>query len=196
MRTFDERLAEIDRRSKQIKNQRKQRRKAVLAVCVPLLLCISLSMTFLPQAETKPSESAPEAMQETVPAMLFQYLCSVSQIDVSGQEASHSITDPAEIEKITDHLLRCGIVTVRTYSASGSIQDADPSGSVTRGEGIPGSVQDSTSRSYTIHLSISGEDPFRFSLLDNTLTNLVSGEQYSLSQSQSNELYQLLGLQP
>ena len=195
MRTFDERLAEIDRRSKQIKNKRKQHRKAVLAVCVPLLLCASLSIAFLPQTKP-PGASALEEMQETVPAMLFLSLGSVYQIDISGQEVSHSITDPAEIEKITDHLLQCGIVTVKTYSAAGSIQDADPSGSVTRGEGIPGSVQDATSCCYTILLSISGEDPVRLSLLDNTLTDLVSGEQYSLSQSQSDALYQLLGLQP
>ena len=196
MRTYEERLAEISRRSEKIKLKRKRRRKTVLAVCVPLLLCVSLSLVFLPpRTEIKYNEAAPEAMQEpTVPAMFYSYLCSVSRIDVSGQDISISLTDSAKIEKITNHLHRCGIAVVEAQSASGSMLDVESNSYATRGESIPNDMLDSVSRSYTLTLMADGKSPVRYSLSQTTLTDLSSGELHTLTQSQASVLYQLLGL--
>jgi len=47
MRNLDERMAEIDRRSKAVFAKRKQRRKQILSVCIPLELCLIVAfLTF------------------------------------------------------------------------------------------------------------------------------------------------------
>jgi len=42
MRSFEQRMAEISRRSQEIFTQRKRRRKRLLTLCIPLVLCIGL----------------------------------------------------------------------------------------------------------------------------------------------------------
>lgn len=61
MRTFEERMEEISRRSGELLEKRKKRRRGILLTCIPLVLCLGLlGLWRFPQnAET---ESSPESM--------------------------------------------------------------------------------------------------------------------------------------
>ena len=59
MRSFDERIAEIHRRSEKILRQRKKQRRHMLMACIPLVLCISLYAVLI-----LPGEQAAGSMRE------------------------------------------------------------------------------------------------------------------------------------
>ena len=70
MRNFEERMAEIDRRSAEILKKRARRRKQLLTLCIPLVLCIGLFLWLLPGGEMESDKLAPgmEMIQENAMA--------------------------------------------------------------------------------------------------------------------------------
>ncbi len=203
MRNFEERIAEIGRRSEKIWKQRKQRRKHILMACIPAALCVGIFSAFI-LPDKLPTDDKNAGITEGVMDIHTESMtCAVTKIEVSGQKVSLSFTDPAEIQRITNQLRRCGVETVETNSASDQVPDGDTANESkaettvpsSRGDWISDGVpSDSTTTGYTLTLVISGEEPAEYCLFGNTLENRSTGEIYTLTQAQANVLYHLLGL--
>lgn len=95
MRTFEERMEEIQRRSEELLRIRKKRRSAIFATCVPLILTLSLlGVWLLPRGTTTesagrpvdgeaigkivPEETIKEGERETIPATFFATVSTYS----------------------------------------------------------------------------------------------------------------------
>lgn len=200
MRTFEERIAEIDRRSQQIRNQRKQRRKHILTACVPVVLCVTACFFWWQFPDrTAPLERIPDIPETVVSESQFSYTSSVDRIEISGPGISRTLTEAAEIEKVTDYLQTCSITVVQSQSAAGSIADNETTQEIldttTRGNSTPnGTIADCANTEYTVTFSLSGEEPVRYYLTESTIQNIVTGEIHILTPVQSNHLFHLLGL--
>ncbi len=96
MRTHEERMAEIRRRSEEQIKLRKKRSRRILMACIPLVMCIGILgawlLTDAPVTESMPrekeafvdvtvEETIPETMEETLP---------VHMVDTATLQMSHS----------------------------------------------------------------------------------------------------------
>ena len=92
MRSFDERMDEIKRRSQTIFAQRKKQRKQLLLTCVPLVLClVVLGGIWLGTPGKRPQ--TPTA--------------SVPRLEVSGAEFKRDCTDSQTVQQLQDLLAHC-----------------------------------------------------------------------------------------
>lgn len=85
MKTTDERITEIFRRSEIIFKKRQKRRKRILAVCLPMLLCVTLCLTIIGQFQiTAKNDSQNPANPSKLGNRLMLIEVSGSGIDVSN----------------------------------------------------------------------------------------------------------------
>lgn len=108
MRNLDERMAEIDRRSKAVFAKRKQRRKQILSVCIPLELCLIVAfLTFQGQR--------PEP--DVTPALKGEHtLGGVTDGGTLGGE-----TDSGALKGETDGATLGGIHNQKTVKVTGAV---------------------------------------------------------------------------
>ncbi len=151
MRDLNECQAEVFRRSEKRIQKRKQRRKRILMVCIPLVLCIPLCAAFFVKG---PNRTAPEAPVGThfpmnSPAGNWDgdSTAFILRVEVSGLDFSRIYTDTANIMRISDQLDSYGQPKPGTYedpiesvadgeykeSADTDVQYSDISGSVSGG---------------------------------------------------------------
>jgi len=113
MRNFEERLAEISRRSEAILLQRKKRKKQILTVCIPLVLCTAIAIPLIlpkPKAETPGSvESA--VLKEDVSnhangnmSNSTSVTTPFTAIEITNLSHSQTLTDQAQIARIIGYI--------------------------------------------------------------------------------------------
>lgn len=108
MRDLNECQAEVFRRSEKRIKERKQHRKRILMVCIPLVLCIPLCAAFFLKG---PNRTVPEAPVGTnfpmnSPAGNWDgdFTASILRVEVYGLDFSRIYTDTADIILISDRL--------------------------------------------------------------------------------------------
>ncbi len=107
MRDFEERRAEVFRRSEKRIKERKQRRKHILLTCIPMVLCIMMLGVYvlpemraenLPDGEIAPEFSDTHPAAETVEDCLHSLFAGT--VEVSGNGVSHSYSSDRDVEQI------------------------------------------------------------------------------------------------
>ena len=196
MRNFEERKAEVFRRSEKRIKARKARRNHILMVCIPLVLCVSLFSAFiLPKmmperaADSAPAEDALNGMGQNISQSTA---FPVSRITVSGHDFSRSYEGSSDVAQI------CGFFS--SLGQNGAVTDGTSCESLLRGDKkepadvVYESIADTAGAGYTIILLTDKGDQTAYDLTGNTLTDLTAGKVYPLSQEQADELKNLLGI--
>lgn len=102
MRSFEQRIAEINRRSKEIMKQRKRRRSWALGFCVPLVSVGLCAVLLLPGGGN--SGGAPEGMKEqsnlSDGSQAGSTTSPVISIRLASTQMSQSYSDPQEMDNI------------------------------------------------------------------------------------------------
>ncbi len=202
MRSFEQRIAEIDRRSEKIFKERRQRRKHMLVVCIPLVLCITTFSAFiLPAMMPADSKgSAGSAATETAMGGLTEgvasgFFCSITQIDVSGVDVSLLYTERGDIQLISKKLYSYGGYNPENNcsvneESRDEIFEENADGDDTAG----GVTSDLTNTGITITLTMYEGRKIEYYLDGNTLTNRSVNHVRILSPKEVNELRALLGI--
>ena len=191
MRNFDERMAEIHRRGEELKRKRSIRNK-ILAVCVPVVLCVGLCPLLLQEMKAAPTEMPvglqQELYSETMAAMGQEI--TVQRIHVEGLRWSATHTEPAvlaEISRILEHVENRTQTSSQTPDIVGAIgTEDDPkytgAGNVTRED-----------MGYSVTVE-TAEGSKTYYLLGSMLRDLQSGEAYSLTEAELASLKDALGI--
>ena len=187
MRDFNERIAEINRRSEEILKKRRQNRKLVLTVCIPLVLLVAVASVTLP-GQFANKAGAPAA--EDGDTGLYS---SVQSVRVTGSQIDVTNTDPQEILEI------CGVLY--------GIPEAEPEGKESVSEDKYGTnhtptgapeetlgLTAGTVEAYTISLVNELGADVSFSLSGHTLVNDATKRKVVLSKYQLDRLKDLLGI--
>lgn len=185
MRDFEQRKAEIFRRSEERLTQRKRRRRMIIS-CVPIVICIAfLSVFKLPDFKLETGKSAPDAYNQTVSAEKY---ISV-RIQGKGENSGYNkvIEDQEIIEKIVNSIADAESEKNSTESSepdenksAGAPQDAVAGASPSRKEEDSGytitiAVSDGSERIYTLSEDIlTDEKNTRIFLTDEQFSEIVS----------------------
>ncbi len=182
MRTFEQRIAEINSRSEGIIKRRKRIRRCVLGCCVPLVLCIGLwaviprsSIPFdgVYSAEGTKNENSPESMEMTL------------YIEVSA-ERDYCLYDAVTINKILTILNTSGVKSEVTHDQTQYTQYAG--GQITVGA--------DGNEAQELRIVVNGADGTRivYTLMGAWLTNEETQEICYIPSEDLSELHRLLGL--
>ena len=195
MRNFEERKAEVFRRSEKRIKERKQRRNHILMACIPLVLCITLLGAFLFPGATPEDPSFNGSAGGGLTEEKFESLsCPIAKITVTGGNFSQTYKEVEDLLLISDQLYSYGS---RGSETNGTTDDGIASEGEDRKENaddVSGSVADSANIAYTITLITHEGVKTEYQLVGKTLKNLTTKQTYHLSQTQVNELYELLGI--
>lgn len=195
MRNFEERKAEVFRRSEKRIKERKQRRNHILMACIPLVLCITLLGAFLFPGATPEDPSFNGSAGGGLTEEKFESLsCPIAKITVTGGNFSQTYKEVEDLLLISDQLYSYGS---RGSETNGTTDDGIASEGEDRKENaddVSGSVADSANIAYTITLITHEGVKTEYQLVGKTLKNLTTKQTYNLSQTQVNELYELLGI--
>ena len=198
MRNLNECQAEVFRRSEKRIKQRKQRRKHILMVCIPLVLCLTALGTYLfpgtaPEDPRYPLSNE-SAMGGLTGDRYESFTCPIAKITVTGSGLSRSYTDVADLLLISDQLYACGIRGSGTHGTTNDGVADEGEDRKENGDIFSGSVADSSNIAYTITLITHEGVKTEYRLAGKTLKNLTANQTYTLSQTQVNELQELLGI--
>jgi len=199
MRNFEERKAEVFRRSEKRIKARKQRRNHILMACIPLVLCITLfSVFFLPglSANTKEPGVADDAAGELIANKSESLSCAYTKIDVTGNGISLSYTKASDILSISNQLASCMVIEPENSTSVGE---------ETRGDDFKNeSVEDSyiaitgatsaAGTGYVITLTLHEGGTIAYRLTGNSLLDMAENKTYKLTPAQLKELNELLGI--
>ena len=119
--------------------------------------------------------------------------CSIAMITVSGNGFSISHTEVADLLLISDQLYSYGTRAPSSNGNTDSIVDEDDVPK-DNGEDVSGSIMDSANAAYTITMVTHEGEQTEYKLVGKTLTNLTTNHTYELTQTQVNELHNLLGI--
>ena len=192
MRNLNECQAEVFRRSEKRIKERKQRRKHLIMACLPLVLCITILGAFLfPGGTPGFNGTAGGGLTEEK----FESLsCPIAKITVTGGNFSQTYREVEDLLLISDQLYSYGS---RGDETNGTTDDGVASEGDDRGESaddIYGNITDNSNVAYTITLVTHEGVKTEYRLAGKTLKNLTTKQTYDLSQTQVNELYELLGI--
>ena len=197
MRNFEERKAEVFRRSEKRIKERKARRNHILMACIPLVLCITILGAFLRPNVTPDGAAEPGDTRPVVDGMgsdgFTSLSCPIAKITVSGNNFSISHTEVADLLLISDQLYSYG---TRAPSSNGTTDNVVDEDDVPKdnGEDVSGSIMDSANAAYTITMVTHEGVKTEYQLVGKNLTNLTTNQTYKLTQTQANELRTLLGI--
>ena len=195
MRELHECQAEVFRRSEKRIKERKQRRNHILMACIPLVLCITLLGAFLFPGATPEDPRFNGSAGGGLTEEKFESLsCPIAKITVTGGNFSQTYKEVEDLLLISDQLYSYGS---RGSETNGTTDDGIASEGEDRKENaddVSGSVADSANIAYTITLITHEGVKTEYRLAGKTLENLTTKQTYHLSQTQVNELYELLGI--
>lgn len=185
MRNFEQRIAEIHRRSEEILQKRRRRRRLLLS-CAPLVLCLGLLAVFtlLPKPEIPAPESSGESSTHSTS-------CSVARIEISGAGVSVVHTAPPDVQLISNQL------SSYTPEDSNSAVVEDSYTSQDDAESGDSTVTDSSSSlagEYAITLILHDGSTKTYTLTGSILTDQSTHQVCTLTQKQLKVLRDLLGL--
>ena len=197
MRNFEERKAEVFRRSEKRIKERKQRRNHILMACIPLVLCITILSAFLRPNVTPDGAADPGDTRPVVDGMgndgFTSLSCPIAKITVSGNNFSISHTEVADLLLISDQLYSYGTRAPSSNGTTDTVVDEDDVPK-DNGEDVSGSIMDSANAAYTITMVTHEGVKTEYQLVGKNLTNLTTNQTYKLTQTQANELRTLLGI--
>ena len=201
MRNFEERKAEVFRRSEKRIKERKQRRNHILMACIPLVLCITILGAFLrpnvtPDGAADPGDTRPVVDGMGDPIQSPSLTCPIASITVSGNGFSQSYSEVEDLLLISDLLYSYG---TRAPESNEIIDEAVPGEGEDRKDhtdDMSGIISDTTNAPYTITMVSHEGVKTEYQLSGNTLKNLTTNQTYTLSQTQVDELQKLLGILP
>ena len=195
MRNFEERKAEVFRRSEKRIKERKQRRQRILMTCIPLVLCLTIFGAFLFPGATPEDPGIIGSAGGGLTEEKFESLsCPIAKITVTGGNFSQTYREVEDLLLISDQLYSYGS---RGDETNGTTDDGVASEGDDRGESaddIYGNITDHSNVAYTITLVTHEGVKTEYQLAGKTLKNLTTKQTYDLSQTQVNELYELLGI--
>lgn len=195
MRELHECQAEVFRRSEKRIKERKQRRNHLIMACLPLVLCITILGAFLFHGGTPEDPSFNGAAGGGLTEEKFESLsCPIAKITVTGGNFSQTYREVEDILLISDQLYSYGS---RGSETNGTTDDGIASEGEDRKENaddVFGDIADSANVAYTITLVTHEGVKTEYRLVGKTLENLTTKQTYHLSQTQVNELYELLGI--
>lgn len=195
MRNFEERIAEIERRSEKIIKQRKQRRKHILMACVPLVLTVGIYTGLIaPNMHRKTAEDIPPGAAEGFTADMIESMTdSVVEIQVEGVNVCHTYSASTEIQTITGQFEEFST----RAPASGAFSDEayeNTKEDTPREEDRSYPMEDAASLGYAITLILEDGSKVEYYLQGNVLENRTEEKFYILTQGQLEELKTLIGI--
>jgi hypothetical protein len=194
MRDFEERRAEVFRRSEKRIKERKQRRKHILLTCIPMVLCIMMSGVYvLPKmrAENLPDWNIAPEFSDTHPAAETVEDCLSSlvtdTVEVSGNRISHSYSSNRDVQRILgliDEIVETP-VTVRDESLSdfAAIESA-----------VTDSDDELKDMSYRILVRHSDGSETEYLIIGNMLMDQSTQEAFHMDEATSFALKEALGI--
>ena len=189
MRSFEERVAEINRRSEKILQDRKTRRKHILFACVPLVLCIGFCAAFILPNGSPAKDTAPENVTEAPKDGMAagSLVCSYETVHIQSPAYARTVTDRASVAKIYGAILD---IYPEESDAIASGQGNKGSATDGRGEQIYGQAG-----GYGITFTTADGTEDVYVLQGNVLEKLRTGETVALTAEQQYNLYAALGLE-
>ena len=195
MRNFEERKAEVFRRSEKRIKERKQRRNHILMACIPLVLCITLLGAFLFPGATPEDPSFNGSAGGGLTEEKFESLsCPIAKITVTGGNFSQTYKEVEDLLLISDQLYSYGSRGNETNGTTDDSIAAEGDDRKENADDIYGNITDHSNVAYTITLVTHEGVKTEYRLAGKTLENLTTKQTYHLSQTQVNELYELLGI--
>ena len=195
MRELHECRAEVFRRSEKRIQERKQRRNHLIMACLPLVLCITILGAFLFPGGTPEDPGFNGAAGGGLTEEKFESLsCPIAKITITGGNFSQTYREVEDLLLISDQLYSYGS---RGSETTGTTDDSIVSEGEDRKENaddIYGNITDHSNVAYTITLVTHEGVKTEYRLAGKTLENLTTKQTYHLSQTQVNELYELLGM--
>ena len=189
MRSFEERVAEINCRSEKILQDRKTRRKHILFACVPLVLCIGFCAAFVLPNGSPAKDTAPESVTEAPmeDAAMGSLFCSYETVRIQSPAYERTVTDRVLVGKIYGVIL-----DIYPEESDAIIPEKGNNGTMTggRGEQIYGKAEE-----YSITFTTADGTEDVYVLQENTLTKVRTGEVFALTADQQYNLYAALGLE-
>ena len=175
MRSFEQRIAEIDRRSNELLQKRKKVRKQLLTACVPVVLCAGLCFLLIPPSTVPQDSISPPAATDSLHGHKSHsslIINTLPKIEISCNGKSHICSDPAVIQNINALLISYTTDSERGTTGTGSTHNQ--------------------STLYTITLTQSDGTVSRYRLENTNLTEEVSNQVYYLTQVQAEDLRRAL----
>ncbi|MBQ8210068.1 MAG: hypothetical protein IJZ35_05755 [Clostridia bacterium] len=168
MRNFEERKAEIFRRSEERIIERKKKRNRILSICIPLFICIGAYSIFILPAMMPAKESADNNVHQELEdiADVAAYPVTVEFFDIDGN-LTDFYTGAEDINSI------CG--TIDTVINAGLSNEETSDENYTE-DSYSITVVDSTGRSTVYRIS------------GNTLFNTATNNSYTLTDQQKGAL--------
>ena len=195
MRELHECQAEVFRRSEKRIKERKQRRNHLIMACLPLVLCITILGAFLFPGGIPEDPGFNGAAGGGLTEEKFESLsCPIAKITITGGNFSQTYREIEDLLLISDQLYSYGS---RGNETNGTTDDSIASEGEDRKEhadDIYGNITDHSNVAYTITLVTHEGVKTEYRLAGKTLENLTTKQTYHLSQTQVNELYELLGI--
>ena len=205
MRNFDERKAEIFRRSENRIKERKRNRNRIIALCVPLCLCIAiLSVIYLPDMMISSDKSNIADEMNMAGGVEDSSGFIYTAFEITSTKTAKSDTDKENIENIYDVIQSA--FTVNDYS-----DDVEEETTTNKGE-FPQEQKPSTQKgestlkdeenhstglvgyfskgvTYTLTFTADNGQKMTYILYDGILTNETTNESVTLNEDQLKDLY-------
>ena len=195
MRNFEERKAEVFRRSDKRIKERKQRRNHLIMACLPLVLCITILGAFLFPGGTPEDPGFNGAAGGGLTEEKFESLsCPIAKITITGGNFSQTYREVEDLLLISDQLYSYGSRGNETNGTTDDSIAAEGDDRKENADDIYGNITDHSNVAYTITLVTHEGVKTEYRLAGKTLENLTTKQTYHLSQTQVNELYELLGI--
>lgn len=164
MRSFEERMAEISRRSEERLKERKKRRSRLLAACIPIVLCAALILPGM-----LPAGNAAD---------------SAGTVKVSGDGVSHCYTAAEDVTEITDLINRIVTVPETGMENEESVEDMSAANREESSEG----------KGYTVTVTKADGNIRVFTLAGSKLIDRSTMKAYEMSGQESEKLKKALGI--
>ena len=179
MRSLEERLEEIQRRSKNIINARKKRRRMVMAVCIPVLLCVGLYAMI-----RKPANDHNQVTAQVFPENTMTDF--IPQAHLNGNPLSQA--DAQQLHLFFDQMIFSG------YGLLDSNLEPDVRADAAEDALVPEMEASSTTDvvSYTIRLIMEDGTQQEYLLTGNVLTEVSTGLSTTLTAPQLQQLLDLI----
>ena len=194
MRDFEERKAEVFRRSEKRIKERKRRRKHVLLTCIPMVLCIMMLGVYvlpemraenLPDVEIAPEFSDADSVTETVEDCLNSLFAET--VEVSGNGISRSYSSNRDVQQILG--LIDEIVANPAANCDDSLRDYD-----TNESAVADFNEERKDQSYKIRVRHSDGSETEYLLIGNMLIEQSTQEKFHMDETTCFALKDALGI--
>ncbi len=180
MRNFEERKAEILRRSEERIKERRKSRRRIVACCVPLCLCIAiLTAIYVPKKKEKSGNTNNYGYSQ--PAEEFPY----TSLELVGNDTElNNTADIKDIYKIINS----------AFESDGASSAQNDGKGVVNGSNKSKSLRDTydTNALYTFKFSSSDGKQAVYTLSGNTLTDETTKTAAAISDEQLEKLYEII----